>query len=178
MQTDRDPVETATKRLSTYAPMVVLNFDQPAFPVSYVASAIGASLDTVRSWIKRDGIKSFGEKEEEVFLRRVGSYYYLSPRKALHIAATFALVGFGMPSRKASLAAAHWTEAGTTDRLPADVFKKSGATFLVAYHPNSEPPAEVVHQSNLAVACSKAPAVVVNLNTLTAELFNKLGMTP
>jgi hypothetical protein len=113
-----------------------------------------------------------------VFLRRIRSSYQLSPRKALHIAATFALVGFGMSSRQAMLAAAHWTEAGTTDRLPADVFKENGATILVAYHPNSKPPAEVVRQSNLAVACSKAPAVVVNLNTLTAELFNKPEVTP
>lgn len=157
--------------------MVSLDADQPIFPVSLVASAIGAPTETLRTWLKRSEIKSIGAPGDDVFLPGVRRSHLLSPRKALQIAAMNGLVGLGMSPAKASLAAAYWTEAGTAERLPADVFRKRGSTFLVAYHPDSDPPAEVVHHADLIPACSKAPAAVINLNVLTTDLFKKLGLT-
>jgi len=156
--------------------MVSLDADQPIFPVSQVASAIGAPTETLRTWIKRSEIKSIDASTDDVFLPGARRSHLLSPRKALQIAAMNGLVGLGMSPAKASLAAAYWTEAGTPERLPADVFKKKGSTFLVAYQPDTNPPAEVVHQADLVTACSKAPAAIINLNVLTMDLFKKLGL--
>jgi hypothetical protein len=157
--------------------MISLDADQPIFSVSQVADAIGAPAETLRTWIKRDGIKSLHAKDE-IFLPGVRRSHLISPRKALQVAATYRLVRLGMSPSAASLAAAYWTEAGTPDRLPADLFKKSGSTFLVAYDPDQSPPAEVVHHADLIVACSRAPAAIVNLNVLTRDLFKRLGVTP
>jgi hypothetical protein len=61
-----------------------------------------------------------------------GHAHRLSLRSALRIGAMAELIALGVPPRRAGEAALRWTELGTLDRLPAELFAK-GLTILCVY---------------------------------------------
>jgi hypothetical protein len=162
--------------------MISIDMDHPMFPVSRVASGIAdASVETVRSWLKRDDLNAAIKAVQSDYPAAARSGL-LSVRRALQIAATYEIIRLGMPASKASFAAAMWTDTATMAgnkiaRLPADVFAPPAITFLAIRATIEEfPDAKVITNKDLITSCSRGGAIVINLSRLRMNLFKHLGL--
>jgi hypothetical protein len=163
--------------------MVRLDMDHPMFPVSHVAGGIEkASVETVRTWLKRDDLNAAIKAVESDFPSAARSGL-LSIRRALQTAATYEIVRLGMSASKAAFAAAVWTDTATMTgdnkiaRLPAEVFAPPAITFLAVRATNEDyPAADVITNKRLITSCSGGGAIIINLTYLRLQMFQHLGI--
>jgi hypothetical protein len=97
------------------------DLDEPRYLISSVARAADVPVATLRSWLQRRHLwLAKHDHPAEAF----GSAHRLSLRSALRVGAMAELIALGVPPRRAGEAALLWTEAGSPERLPAQLYAK------------------------------------------------------